>query len=289
MNYLRIYDDLISSRLNLQVIRSKQKKNKEEYYENHHIIPKCMGGDNSKSNLILLTPKEHFIAHWLLWKGHNLLKLSRAFYIMTITNHPSGKRHSIKSSKVYDTLRKESARYMSEIFKGRVVTDETRQKLSKANKGKKKSQESKDKQSKSISGELHWNYGKTRPDDTKEKISKSLTGRKFEGEQLETARKSILRAVESKQNNGIDYSLWNLNRKSNEIWKIADLIYDEWINTKRPNKKSPGSRTLSFIIDRLSKEYGIKTHARNETMLRYFREHGNPLNNSDWVNKFKSS
>lgn len=49
----------------------------EEYYENHHIVPRCLGGggDNRKRtfykhshhpNCIRLYPKEHFIAHRLL-------------------------------------------------------------------------------------------------------------------------------------------------------------------------------------------------------------------------------
>jgi len=35
--------------------------------ENHHIIPKFDGGTNDPSNMILLTVKEHVIAHWLRW------------------------------------------------------------------------------------------------------------------------------------------------------------------------------------------------------------------------------
>lgn len=38
----------------------------EEYHEEHHILPKCMGGSNDKDNLIDLFAEEHFIAHKLL-------------------------------------------------------------------------------------------------------------------------------------------------------------------------------------------------------------------------------
>ena len=41
---------------------------KNEYTEKHHIIPRCVGGDNSKSNLVILTAREHFICHLLLTK-----------------------------------------------------------------------------------------------------------------------------------------------------------------------------------------------------------------------------
>lgn len=34
-----------------------------EYVETHHIIPKSLGGDNTKTNVVLLTGREHFICH----------------------------------------------------------------------------------------------------------------------------------------------------------------------------------------------------------------------------------
>ena len=59
MNYKRIYDSLIE-RANTRLVNG--------YVEKHHIIPKCIGGDNSKQNLVFLTPEEHFLAHILLVK-----------------------------------------------------------------------------------------------------------------------------------------------------------------------------------------------------------------------------
>lgn len=38
------------------------------YQERHHIIPKSFGGCDAESNLVFLTPREHFICHWLLTK-----------------------------------------------------------------------------------------------------------------------------------------------------------------------------------------------------------------------------
>lgn len=60
MDYLKIYDNLIETR--------KKRKTKSEFYEKHHIIPKCLGGSDDKSNLVNLTPREHFVAHLLLAK-----------------------------------------------------------------------------------------------------------------------------------------------------------------------------------------------------------------------------
>ena len=38
------------------------------YTECHHIVPKCMNGTDSSYNLVLLTAREHVIAHVLLSK-----------------------------------------------------------------------------------------------------------------------------------------------------------------------------------------------------------------------------
>jgi hypothetical protein len=61
MNHLKIYELII------QKVKSENRiKSKQIYYENHHIIPRCMGGLNVKENLVLLTAREHFICHKLL-------------------------------------------------------------------------------------------------------------------------------------------------------------------------------------------------------------------------------
>lgn len=63
MNWTIIYKNLIDN-----AILEKRTKSTEIYYENHHIVPKHMGGDNSNNNLVLLTFREHVLAHYLLWR-----------------------------------------------------------------------------------------------------------------------------------------------------------------------------------------------------------------------------
>lgn len=63
MDYKKIYDDFIKDR------RLKENRIKG-YFERHHIIPRALGGDNSKPNLIKLTPEDHYFAHLLLAKIH---------------------------------------------------------------------------------------------------------------------------------------------------------------------------------------------------------------------------
>jgi hypothetical protein len=66
MNYKKVYDNLIEN----AKLKNRSRVDKL-YYEEHHIIPKCKGGGNEKSNLVLLTFREHFLCHMLLVKIHN--------------------------------------------------------------------------------------------------------------------------------------------------------------------------------------------------------------------------
>jgi hypothetical protein len=59
MNYVDVYDSIINYRKNNEP---------EGYYENHHIVPRCLGGSDDDSNLVKLTLREHFVVHKLLYK-----------------------------------------------------------------------------------------------------------------------------------------------------------------------------------------------------------------------------
>jgi hypothetical protein len=80
MNYKRIYEHLVE--------RGQERSIIEGYKEVHHIIPKCMGGNNSIDNLVALTPEEHYVAHQLLVKIYpNNMNLWKAVKLMTGGNN----------------------------------------------------------------------------------------------------------------------------------------------------------------------------------------------------------
>lgn len=60
--YGRLYYRLINN------AQSKNRTKKDAYYESHHILPRSLDGTNQKSNLVLLTAREHYIAHLILVK-----------------------------------------------------------------------------------------------------------------------------------------------------------------------------------------------------------------------------
>lgn len=98
MNYQKIYDDIIN--------RSIKRKKPDCYCEKHHIVPRSMGGDDDKTNIAVLTAKEHFLAHWLLYKIHRNQSMAHAFWKMT---HPVGNGRTRYNSRSYKYAKEANA------------------------------------------------------------------------------------------------------------------------------------------------------------------------------------
>jgi hypothetical protein len=91
MNYKKHYQNLIQK-------HGLRNKPTNGYYEQHHILPKSLGGDDNPENLVYLTVRCHFIAHWLLWRINRCAKMAYAFNMMCNTfsiNHKGRSKNSI--------------------------------------------------------------------------------------------------------------------------------------------------------------------------------------------------
>lgn len=76
-----------------------------DYVEKHHIIPKSLGGNNTKSNIVRLSARQHFICHLLLVKmteGDNQQKMKAAIHFMS--NCERKEKYCI-SSKLYERIK----------------------------------------------------------------------------------------------------------------------------------------------------------------------------------------
>jgi hypothetical protein len=93
------------------IIFSAQNRTTTGYLEKHHIIPKSLGGSNSKDNLVKLTAREHFICHWLLTKmttGQNKTKMCMALAMMRVS-HKKHQRYNTKlTSRVYESIKSQA-------------------------------------------------------------------------------------------------------------------------------------------------------------------------------------
>lgn len=160
--------------------------NISDYFETHHILPKCfnLGGETDKSNLVKLTGKEHFIAHLLLSKMTNdkilNIKLNCALLRMAFTNGVN--RHKV-SSRMYNYIR----RSLSSSKKGVTGTPWTlEQKLklkgrTPPNKGVPMSDNQKEK----LRNVRKLQVMKPRSEETKEKLRAHFTGKKRSREMVE--------------------------------------------------------------------------------------------------------
>ena len=130
---MKHYRALCSGRKSL----NKHRKD-STYYESHHITPKSLGGSDDDFNLVLLTAKEHYIAHLLLFMhykqlgGEALRKMSFALVSMAAHTNSNLCRKKITGSRTYSTIR-EAAR-LSRL--GCVVEDTTAYRKPKSKKHK---------------------------------------------------------------------------------------------------------------------------------------------------------
>lgn len=304
MNYQKTYTNIV----NRGIPRGLNKKELKGYYEKHHVIPKCLGGTNDKTNLVLLTGREHFIAHRLLTKIYKDNKsLFFALYQMSIDKTKN--RNLIVSSRTYDSLRKQFS--VNQSGKNNPACRyEVRNKISASNrgkissfKGKKHTEKAKKMMSDSASirckGEGNSRYGAVLTDETKKKISDSLTGRtsKLKGiprtnEDCVKIAKGIrdfyqtdLGCLERNKHRdrmkGYNIRPWQTPKVKNNIsiltlWAKADVLYMLWMKNNKPKEL-----IFSKLYNNITEDYEKPNRFKN--ILKKFISGWVPVDDSEWV------
>jgi len=122
------------------------KKGMGKNLENHHIIPKSfgLGGEKDPTNLVTLTPREHYIAHMLLSRMFDNNPKYKKKMIYALWRLSTRGLLYIPSSRKYENAKLE----MIKLIKLRIDSGETRLK-------------------KSRPGKLNGMYGKTHSQETK--------------------------------------------------------------------------------------------------------------------------
>ena len=142
------------------ITNASNRVNQNGYTERHHIIPKSMGGNRSKSNIVRLTGREHFICHRLLFRmvtGIDKQKMALALKMLTRLSN------SVRiTSRTFENIRSNASTAHS-ILKtgkpsplkgkpGKPHSDETKMILAGVKRGKSNSDETNSKISKALSG-----------------------------------------------------------------------------------------------------------------------------------------
>lgn len=150
-------------RLTYRWLMTRAREPTGERPERHHVKPRCLGGSDHKRNVVRLTYREHFLAHWLLVKmnkGDARKKMVLAFRSIAqdrrwrkvqpwqrrisrsyAIEHTKAARENMSRSALNKNISPEAeARRRSKIsegLKGREFSTESRAKSSKTQRGKK--------------------------------------------------------------------------------------------------------------------------------------------------------
>lgn len=228
MNYLKTY---------CKLIRFAERREKPGgYLEKHHTFPKSIYGNNKR--IVLLTAREHYIAHALLEKGlikrygaknWKSRKMIYAFWAMNNKKktkkyynsylYEQSRKNTIKllKEREYPPISEETKRKLSiankgnQGFLGKKHSEEVKKRLSDVNKGKVYSEETIKKMSDAKKG-MKLRLGKGHTEETKRKLKECNLGKKLPIDHIEKLRETNSKVWEIIDPNGNVFVIKNLTK-----------------------------------------------------------------------------
>ena len=203
------------------------------YHERHHIVPKCVNGDDDEGNLIDLFAREHFIAHKLLAQENpNNNSLVYAYSMMAFIKNDYQERYELTSEE-YEEARKSIC--------GVPKSEEHKQKMRENHAD--------------VSGENNPFFGKHHTEETKEKIGKESKKRSlgennpfFGKHHTEETRKAI--SKKAKERNAMEH-----NPRSKRVY-CPELDKEFWGAKEAENKYGISHQHISACCRGLRKHAG---------------------------------
>lgn len=184
--YLRLYIRLIKR------CQSMTDKELSGYNEVHHILPRCLNGEDEESNLLEMPVRYHIMAHIVLFEAYSdSFNVGYAAYNM-VNGWGTIDRKTVVlekfSTRTISKIRENFSKNMSIRFSGennpmygkrgelspnygKPLSEDRRRKISNSLKGRKMPEDIKQKISNSLKGEKAPNFGKVLSEETKRKIS----------------------------------------------------------------------------------------------------------------------
>ena len=86
--------------------KARNRSDKFIYGERHHIVPFCISRSNAKSNIVMLTGREHFIAHMLLIKSVEPRFKSQMIYAIRKMMCTGKGQNRVVSSRTFEQARR---------------------------------------------------------------------------------------------------------------------------------------------------------------------------------------
>lgn len=118
---IKTHPDIIHNKYFSLYIKLVSTADSTEYTENHHILPESMNGPNIPENMIRISGRKHFLAHFLLTKctkknsssWHSMIK---AFNMMGVFSKSNSNRYM--NSRLYESNKKNFAESMRQTNLG---------------------------------------------------------------------------------------------------------------------------------------------------------------------------
>lgn len=234
LKYFLWYSNLI-----LKALKRPQNKNELDFYsEKHHILPKCLCINDEKNdieNIVLLSLREHALAHKLLSKSiPSSHKLKRAYFGMFKARSDLQNKPRI-TSRDYEFFRKNTKQIFGRRGKengmyGKKHSEETRDKIRKKAIGRKASKETKEKMKINNGKERNPFFGKIHSKETKKKIKEKSEG-----------KTTYVKCYVLLDRNNIEYKIFTKERliKFSELVGISYKKIEAFLNRGViPNAKS---------------------------------------------------
>ena len=225
LHYINRYNRYIDS-LKGQVVSG--------YSEKHHILPKAFGGSDDATNLIELTARQHFVAHWILSRAHGG-KMANAFWLMVHATKKNSRYDGFVLSRVYEEARK----MHSESQKGRVVSEETKLLVSQFHTGRKRSEET----CKRISD---GSKGKQFSETHRENLKLAQIGKK---QSEETKNKRLVSLIDKRKENSAKAQL-TLSAKSEEEKKLIRQKQAESMKGRKHTEEAKAKMRAAKLINK---------------------------------------
>ena len=182
---------------------------KDEYGEKHHILPKSCGGMDLKSNLVRLTPEEHYECHKLLIQVFKELGNELGYQKMLYAWALMSDHEPDKSSEDYGKLKRAYAKQVSadrkgksSWLKGKALPKSVCSKISSTLNGHSVSDESKEKNRQKHIGKCH-------TEETKRRIAAKMKNRKV----ADSTKKKLSNMRKGKGNPMYGKVPWNKGKR----------------------------------------------------------------------------
>lgn len=289
MNYKKIYDQLVEKCR----VRGLDKSSLEGYFEKHHVVPRCMGGSDNPENFVLFTPREHVIAHRLLWKAFPDNYSLMWAYTRTVNSHKG-----ILTAREVEQAKIAKALYMI----NRVVSEETKDKIRNTllgrkvprdvvektrakNTGKKRTKETSEKLSKRRKELIA--EGWTMPEEARKKIGDAFRGKSISEEHKRKISEfnkgkiippHVLAATSAYQKSLRPWqkSAAIARPARAKVWKDAQESYNIWLENDKPS-----SWAFSTIVSKIHQVDYKPYHF--DKLIKMFKDGWIPAEDQQWL------